>query len=164
MNAHNNQYWIKKIISLGFNIESMNFDKPWGGYICIDNSMSEQFIKKFFSDKLMLEILKNDRLSIKILFVNPNSSLSWQYHNRRKEAWSVVKGKIGVFRSKNNYQNRMELFNKGDQIEIKEKERHRIVGLDIKSIIAEVWINTDIELDSCEDDIVRIDDEYDRIK
>lgn len=162
MNTDNNQYWIKKIISFGFKIESIDFDKPWGGYICLDNSKSEQFVNYFFSNKLKLEIIKNPRLSIKILFINPNSSLSWQYHNRRKEAWSVISGKIGVFKSKNDYQNKMQFLQKGDEIEIQEKERHRIVGLDLKSIIAEVWINTDIELDSCEDDIVRIDDEYDR--
>ena len=51
---------------------------------------------------------------------------------------------------------------KGDQIEIKKEERHRIVGLDAYALVAEIWIHTDKENPSNEEDIVRVQDDFDR--
>ena len=42
------------------------------------------------------------------------------------------------------------------------KERHRLVGLDKIGVVAEIWIHTDLNNPSDENDIVRISDDYKR--
>ena len=89
----------KEIESLGFNIISYDFNRPWGGFLLIDESQSKEFISKFISNEnLKIE----NKVSPKILIVNPNSRLSWQYHNRRKEIWKVFKNEVGVIKSTDN--------------------------------------------------------------
>ena len=51
---------------------------------------------------------------------------------------------------------------KAIKIKIKKKERHRIVGLDDYALVAEIWIHTDKENPSNEEDIVRVQDDFDR--
>ena len=82
----------KKITSLGFEIISKDFQRPWGGFLVINESQSQDFANYFF-DELNVDSLKiGGKLSPKILIVNPNSKLSWQYHHRRAEIWRVYKG------------------------------------------------------------------------
>ena len=60
----------------------------------IDESQAQDFANNFF-DGINVETLKiGGKLSPKILIVNPNSKLSWQYHHRRAEIWRVFKGKL----------------------------------------------------------------------
>ena len=83
----------KEIESLGFNVVDYDFDRPWGGFFLIDESQSKKFISKFISkDDLKIK----NKVSPKILIVNPNSRLSWQYHFRRKEIWKVIKNDVGI--------------------------------------------------------------------
>ena len=42
------------------------------------------------------------------------------------------------------------------------QERHRLVGLDKIGVVAEIWIHTDSNNLSDENDIVRINDDYNR--
>ena len=100
--------------------------------------------------------------SPKILVIKPKKRLSWQYHYRRSEIWSVIKGSIKVIKSDDNTEQNEYILNKGDQIEIKKEERHRIVGLDKYALVAEIWIHTDKENPSNEEDIVRVQDDFDR--
>ena len=100
------------------------------------------------------------RLSPKILIVNPNSRLSWQFHNRRKEIWRVYKNSVGVIRSLDNNQNEMEILKEGDIIKFQTEERHRLVGLSDFGVVAEIWIHTDSNNPSDEQDIVRLQDDY----
>ena len=51
---------------------------------------------------------------------------------------------------------------KGDKIEIAQGERHRIIGTDEYAVVAEIWIHTDKDNPSDEDDIVRIQDDFNR--
>jgi len=102
------------------------------------------------------------RLSPKILIVNPNSRLSWQFHYRRKEIWRVYKNSVGIFRSMDNNQNEMEILNEGDIIKFQTEERHRLVGLSNFGVVAEIWIHTDLNNPSDEQDIVRLQDDYSR--
>ena len=103
----------EEIESLGFNVINFDFNRPWGGYLLINESQSHDFINTFIS-KENLEI--EGKLSPKILIVNPNSRLSWQFHNRRKEIWRVYKNSVGIIRSMDNNQNEMEILNEGDII------------------------------------------------
>jgi hypothetical protein len=37
----------------------------------------------------------------------------------------------------------MEVFNEGDQIVLKQGERHRLIGLDDYAVVAEIWQHID---------------------
>jgi mannose-6-phosphate isomerase len=73
------------------------------------------------------------------LIVKPNARLSWQYHNRRAEIWQVYKGTAGIIRSDSDQENEMKEYNEGDQIILKQGERHRLIGLDDYCVVAEIW-------------------------
>ena len=157
-----NKYYkeiIEEIECLGFNIINFDFNRPWGGFLLINESQSKDFINTFIS-KENLEI--EGRLSPKILIVNPNSRLSWQFHNRRKEIWRVYKNSVGIIRSMDNNQNEMEILKEGDIIKVQTAERHRLVGLSDIGVVAEIWIHTDFNNPSDEQDIVRLQDDYSR--
>ena len=158
-------YFIKiqdEIISLGFKILSKDFDRPWGGFLVIDENQSQKFSNIFFSGIDVNTLKISGKLSPKILIVKPHSKLSWQYHNRRAEIWRVYKGKVGVSRSMNDIQNPKTILNEKDQITLKQGERHRLIGLDDYAVISEIWQHTDSKNPSNEDDIVRISDDYGR--
>ena len=38
----------KEIISLGFEITSRDFERPWGGFLVINESQAQDFANKFF--------------------------------------------------------------------------------------------------------------------
>tara|TARA_Y200000002_G_scaffold285037_1_gene239039 strand:+ start:44 stop:526 length:483 start_codon:yes stop_codon:yes gene_type:complete len=152
----------KEIISFGFEVISKDFERPWGGFLFVNESQVKDFANKFF-DGLNIDSLKiGGKLSPKILIVNPNSKLSWQYHNRRAEIWRVYRGKVGVSRSMTDIQNPKIILDEKDQIKLKQGERHRLIGLDNYSVISEIWQHTDNKNPSNEDDIVRISDDYGR--
>ena len=81
----------QEIERLQFNVVNFDFDRPWGGFLVIDEGQLPLFVSTFFN-KTDINLSKNIKLSPKILIVNPKSRLSWQYHLRRKEIWSVYKG------------------------------------------------------------------------
>ena len=157
-----NKYYAEireEIESLGFNVIDYDFNRPWGGFLLIDESQSQDFIHTFISkENLKIE----GRLSPKILIVNPDSRLSWQFHYRRKEIWKVFKNEVGVIKSTDNNEKEMKIFNVGDVIELKKGERHRLIGLSDFGIVAEIWIHTDPANPSDENDIVRLHDDYAR--
>ena len=59
-------------------------------------------------------------------------------------------------------QNEMEILNEGDTIKFQTEERHRLVGLSNFGVVAEIWIHTDSNNLSDEEDIVRLEDDYSR--
>ena len=86
----------EEIKGLGFEIIKKDFERPWGGFLVINESLSQEFANQFF-DGIDIKNLKiAGKLSPKILVVKPNSKLSWQYHHRRAEIWRVYKGEVGV--------------------------------------------------------------------
>ena len=56
----------------------------------------------------------------------------------------------------------MHIHKEGDLIKFDKEERHRLVGLSKPGIVAEIWIHTDIEKPSDEEDIIRLQDDYSR--
>ena len=152
----------KEITSFGFEIISRDFERPWGGFLVINESQAQDFANKFF-DGLNVDSLKiGGKLSPKILIVNPNSKLSWQYHHRRAEIWRVYKGSVGVSKSMNDNEQPMVILNEKDQIKLKQGERHRLIGLDDFGVVSEIWQHTDRDNPSDEEDIVRLSDDYGR--
>ena len=151
-----------KIKEIGFDIISKDFERPWGGFLCINESQVQEFANKFF-DGINIQTLKiGGKLSPKILVVKPNSKLSWQYHHRREEIWKVFKGKVGVSRSHDNEQSPIIKLVQGDMVKLGKGERHRLMGLDDYAVLAEIWQHTDSNNPSDENDIVRLDDDYGR--
>ena len=154
---------IERLIeSLGFKIISKDFNRPWGGFLVINESQAQEFSNHFF-EGLDLDTLKiGGKLSPKILIVKPEARLSWQYHNRRAEIWQIFQGSAGVVRSVDDTETKMEVYNEGDQIVLKQGERHRLIGLDESCVVAEIWQHTDINHPSDEDDIIRVQDDFGR--
>ena len=151
-----------QISDLGFNIISKDFERPWGGFLIIDETESKLFANYFFNKKITNKIDYTRKISPKILIIKPNSKLSWQYHIRRTELWQVYKNKIGVIKSKTDSKNKMKIYNEGECVEIKKEERHRIIGMENYAIVAEIWQHKYSDMPSDEKDIIRIDDEYGR--
>ena len=56
----------------------------------------------------------------------------------------------------------MKIYNQGDQIKLKQGERHRLIGLDDFGVVSEIWQHTCRDNPSDEDDIVRLSDDYGR--
>ena len=149
----------EEIEILGFKVIDYDFNRPWGGFLIIDESQSKDFVNTFFSTE---NFIIDARLSPKILIINPKSRLSWQFHYRRKEICRVYKNSIGIIRSMDNNQNEMEILKQGDLIKFQNEERHRLVGLSNFGVVAEIWIHTDLNNPSNEHDIVRLQDDYSR--
>ncbi len=150
------------IKSLGFNVVSKDFKRPWGGFLVIDENQAQSFSNQFFKGINIEDLKISGKLSPKILIVNPDSRLSWQYHHRRAEVWRVYKGEVGVIISENDSQKEMKTYVEGDQIKLKQGERHRLIGLDDYCLVAEIWQHTDINNPSNEEDIVRVQDDFGR--
>ena len=155
-------YIEKKVKELGFRINSKDFNRPWGGFLVIDEDQSDKFIDYFFQNLDMTLITKGLKLSPKILIVKPLSRLSWQYHYRRSEIWKVFEGEVAVVRSENDNEQPKNIFPKGSLITLKQGERHRLIGLNDFGVVAEIWQHTDVNNPSDENDIVRIQDDYGR--
>ena len=152
----------KEIESFGFTIVSHDFERPWGGFLVIDESQAQYFSNKFFEGLDVNTLRIGGTLSPKILIVKPNARLSWQYHNRRAEIWEVYKGTAGIIRSDSDEENEMGVYSEGDQIILKQGERHRLIGLDDYSVVAEIWQHTDTNHPSDEEDIIRVQDDFGR--
>ena len=165
MNSNNYELYRnkkKKIESFGFSIISLDFERPWGGFLVIDETQAQEFSNKFFKGLDVNTLKIGGKLSPKILIVKPHARLSWQYHNRRAEIWQVYKGSAGIIRSDSDIENEMKIYNEGDQIILKQGERHRLIGLDETSVVAEIWQHTDATHPSDEDDIIRVQDDFGR--
>ena len=104
------------IESLKFQLVSHDFERPWGGFLVINESQAQDFSNKFFKGLNVNTLKIGGKLSPKILIVKPESRLSWQYHNRRAEIWQIYKGSAGIIRSNTDTENEMKVFNEGDQI------------------------------------------------
>lgn len=141
-----------------YKIKRMDFERPWGGFYHIDNSDIELFCNRFFPDLSG----KVKAFDCKILVVDPGQRLSWQYHDRRREIWRVIKGPIGYMRSLTNDESELIIVQDGELITLEAKERHRLIGLSTEGIVAEIWEHIDCNNPSNEEDIVRLQDDYKR--
>ncbi len=152
----------KEVEKLGFRIDKQDRQRPWGGFFVIDESQAPQFITTYFPHLSVADFAGYEKLSPKILLVAPHKRLSWQYHFRRAEIWKVVGGVAGVIVSDTDEQTELQKMPLGTIINLKQGERHRLVGLDDWGIIAEIWQHTDPKNPSDEDDIVRVQDDFGR--
>ena len=156
------QKTLEEIELKGFKVVDKDFQRPWGGFLVIDESQAQDFSNSFFNGIDVSELKISGKLSPKILMVKSKSRLSWQYHYRREEIWRVYSGTVGVAVSDTDFEKEMIQLRQGDQIKLKKEQRHRLIGLDDWAVIAEIWQHTERDNPSNEDDIVRINDDYGR--
>ena len=146
----------------GFEILQMDLQRPWGGFFVINEDQAQKFSDTYFSGIAVDQLKISGKLSPKILVVAPQTRLSWQYHHRRAEIWQVISGTVGVVSSFTDQEAELKIYNPGDQIVLKQGERHRLVGLEDWGVIAEIWQHTDASNPSDESDIVRVQDDFGR--
>jgi mannose-6-phosphate isomerase-like protein (cupin superfamily) len=108
-------------------------EKPWGKF--------EQFTKQ-------------EPVTVKIITVNPNESLSLQYHFKREEFWKILSGTGEITIGDSVMQ-----ANAGDEYFIEKKQSHRIKADQVVLSMLEISFG-----DFDEEDIVRLEDKYQRNK
>ena len=108
-------------------------DRPWGGYVILIDS---------------------EKFKVKKLIINPKKRFSLQYHNKRTETWTIVKGKLEI-----TIGDKKQIYSYGETVSVPVKTIHRIenIGDEIAEII-EVQTGTYFG----EDDIVRLEDDFGR--
>ncbi|HMJ47902.1 MAG TPA: hypothetical protein VK498_11275 [Ferruginibacter sp.] len=136
--------------------------RPWGGFFTIDENDTDIFIQKYYPSLNRQSLSISGKLSPKILLVEPGKKLSWQYHHRRAEIWKVIAGKAMTVTSDTDKEMNQKVLKCGDIVELRQGERHRLIGLDEWGIIAEIWRHTDPANPSDEEDIVRVRDDFGR--
>ena len=146
----------------GFRVVDKDFGRPWGGFFVIDESQARDFVRHYFTGFSVEDIPEGAKVSPKILAVAPHKRLSWQYHFRRSEVWTVLDQPVGVMRSDSDEQTEVEKYEKGETIILEKGVRHRLVGLENWGIVAEIWQHTDPANPSDENDIVRLQDDFGR--
>ena len=112
-------------------MKMLTVEKPWGRF--------EQFTH-------------NELSTVKILSVNPNSSLSMQYHQKREEFWRVLSGHPIITIDK-----KVINASPDDEFMIRKGELHRIETKKDATAILEIAYG-----DFDENDIIRTEDKYGR--
>ena len=99
-------------------------------------------------------LFKNHAAKVKIITVKPGGRLSYQYHHKRAEVWVCVKGKLSVI-----LDDVLHLLHPGESITIPQGAKHRAYN-DTKKLTQ--FIETQTGTYFGEDDIVRLQDDYER--
>ena len=109
--------------------------RPWGSYFVIENEKSYK---------------------IKRIEVELGHRLSYQYHNKRSEAWTIIKGIAHV-----TLDGVEQTYNEGETVSIPVGVKHRVENVGKSKL---VFIEVQTGQYFGEDDIVRIEDDYNRVK
>ena len=153
---------LKVLNNQNLDIIDKDLNRPWGGFFVISEDKTQDFSNIYFDGLNTEELKVSGKLSPKILIIFPNKRLSWQYHHRRSEIWKVISGEVKVVTSHDDIERKKEILKEGDEISLSKGERHRIIGLDDYAVVAEIWIHTDKDNPSDENDIVRVQDDFNR--
>ena len=150
------------LAQLNIKVDKQDDSRPWGGFFVIDESEAEKFISMYFPHLTKQDLTISGKLSPKILVVAPEKRLSWQFHHRRAEIWKLIGGTAAVITSDTDVEKETKYLKIDDVIQLKQGERHRLIGLNGWGIVAEIWRHTKAEHPSDEDDIVRVQDDFGR--
>jgi mannose-6-phosphate isomerase len=108
-------------------------ERPWGKYFVLEDAPTHK---------------------VKRIEVKPGGRLSYQYHHKRSEVWTIVQGKARITLNDVDTDH-----TSGNVIEIPLKAKHRIMNIGEETLIfVEVQLGTYFG----EDDIVRLEDDYNR--
>ena len=100
------------------------------------------------------DIVREPTYVIKKIVVNPGEELSTQTHQKRNEFWLIAKGKCRV-----QLGNVITKMKAGQTVNIHAKEIHKIINDSNEEVVV---YETQFGAECYEDDIVRLDDKYDR--
>ncbi|MDR0591038.1 MAG: phosphoheptose isomerase [Candidatus Nomurabacteria bacterium] len=155
---------VNAMVDAHYRFSEIEISKPWGLYFSIENSQADKFIKEFFPELDLSEVRMGDpdaMLTPKILLHLPGQRNSWQYHHRRAEMWHFLTG--GAYhKSLTDKQGKEKTTKAGDIVKFAPRERHRLVGApDSLTFVAEIWQHVH-DTPSDEDDIVRVEDDFNR--
>lgn len=151
----------KKLQSQNLSIVSVDNNRPWGGFFVIDEKDAPKFIEYYFPTIEIPDLLKG-KISPKILLIAPHKKISWQYHHRRAELWTLIGGTASVILSDTDEEKNPLIMQAQECVSIGKGIRHRLVGQDQWGIVAEIWVHTNEHLPSNEEDIVRVQDDFGR--
>ena len=114
--------------------------------------MTDESIRPWGNYEILLDV---DYCKVKRIYVKPRQRLSYQYHHKRQEAWTVVSGvaKITLNDETKEYQS-------GETILIPLGAKHRMANPSDSEDMILVEVQTGTYFG--EDDIVRVQDDYDR--
>jgi len=120
---------------VGFIIEIMLEigERPWGKYYVLEDEPTYK---------------------LKRIEVDPGQKLSYQFHHHRQEFWTIIQGNAVVILDEKEI-----ALSYGQSIFIPQGSKHRIMNLTDKPV---VFIEVQTGTYFGEDDIVRLEDEYDR--
>lgn len=100
-------------------------------------------------------LFESDYCKVKRIIVKPGQRLSYQFHHKRAEAWTVVKGVARVT------QNDVDTdYTAGETVLIKLGDKHRMANPSQTETMEIIEVQTGNYFG--EDDIIRIEDDYDR--
>ena len=99
-------------------------------------------------------LLDQPTYKVKRITILPEQQLSLQYHNLREEHWTIVEGSGDIHVRGVDFQGKV-----GDRIMINKKEVHRAKANRDRLVFIEVQLGECVE-----EDIVRLEDQYGRIK
>lgn len=115
-------------------------------------------MKNYFEERpwgTFENLLDTDNCKVKKIVVKPGSRLSYQYHHRRSEVWTIVSGTAKVtLDGVNSWRT------KGSVIQIPAEIKHRIENDTDEDLI---FIEVQWGEYFGEDDIVRLQDDYNRV-
>lgn len=100
------------------------------------------------------QFVLNTQCTVKFLNVNPGEELSLQYHHKREEYWRIVSGSATII-----IDDKEIIGKEGDEFTIPKMAKHRIRTTDSHVKILEIATG---EFD--EEDIVRLEDKYNRVR
>jgi mannose-6-phosphate isomerase len=99
-------------------------------------------------------LVDNDDCKVKRITVKPGGRLSYQYHHKRSEVWTVVLGVATI-----TLDDKIKDYKYGETVLIPQGTKHRVENkFDNDLVFVEVQYGTYFG----EDDIVRIEDDYNR--
>ena len=108
-------------------------NRPWGGFIIL---------------------LDTEYCKVKKLIINPKKRFSLQYHHKRTETWTIIKGKLTITIGEETKE-----YSYGQTVSVPVRKKHRIENTgDETAELIEVQTGTYFG----EDDIVRIEDDFER--
>ena len=115
-------------------LDKNKVDCPWGDYTVL---------------------FENENVKVKHIRINPNSKLSYQYHLKRRESWTVIKGDLTII-----LDDQKTFRSYGESIKIPLGCRHRAMN-ETDEVVEFIEVQTGDYFG--EDDIIRIEDDYDRV-
>jgi mannose-6-phosphate isomerase len=99
-------------------------------------------------------LIDSDECKVKKITVKPGERLSYQYHKHRSEVWTVISGVASV-----TLDGEISYVKYGETILIPQGSKHRVANSTTTDL---VFIEVQHGSYFGEDDIIRIEDDYDR--